>query len=170
MATELNTHHGQNIEWTAYRNGHNELECLLTLDGVVYDSSDLAFSVHFRKPESDDDELTLTEGSGLTHTGALGELVIPLTESNAALLTRPKYFILIDYVLDGKVYALAQGYVTIVKESNPGTTTESVTIPVNISGVTVNMDVTIPAVDGELDGGSASSVYLAEQSIDGGSA
>lgn len=145
----INTHLGSNIEWTVYRNGHNELECRLTLDGVAYNISTLSFSVYFRRPQKDDNKLTLIEEpNGLTNGGATGILTIPLTEANLITLPADRYFILIEYTLDGKKYPLAQGFVTISNETNPGKTTDSVTIPVNISGVQVNMAVTIPGSSG----------------------
>ena len=143
-ATQINTHLAKNIEWTIYRNGHNELQLALTLNGAAYDSSALNLTARFRTPDGSEDKLTLAQDDAeITNGGATGLITIPLTEAQIETIPRDRYFIVVDYPLSGKTYPLVTGFTNIVSETNPGTTTTTATIPVNISGTTVNMSVTL---------------------------
>lgn len=117
--------------------------CALLLNDEAYDISGLVFKMYFRRPNSSEDVLVLTEGEGLTNAGVLGTISVVLTAEQLADLVRDRYFFVIEYTVSSKTYPLLQGYLQIKDETNPGDTTTSVTIPVNVDGVTVSMEVTM---------------------------
>lgn len=138
--TEINTHYGTNIKWIVYRNGYNAWVGTLS---PTTDISSLTFTAYFRTPSGSSNKLTLTQGSGITNGGAAGTITIELTEAQLATLQRDRYFIVIEYTVDSKAYPLAQGYIEISDETNPGTTSTTATIPVSIEGTSVSMSVTM---------------------------
>ena len=141
--TTINTHHGKNINWTVYKNGYNSFVCALLLNDEAYDISGLVFKMYFRRPNSSENVLVLTEGDGLTNGGELGTLTVVLTSEQLATLVRDRYFLVIEYTVSSKTYPILQGYLQIKDETNPEDTTTSVTIPVNVEGASLQMDVRI---------------------------
>lgn len=144
------THLGQNINWIAYRNGHNQYTITITSSGSAFDISTYVFSVNFRTIGGTTNKLQLTEGSGITNSGATGVLTIDLSEANIVNLPRDTYFYEIVYTKSSKDYPFFQGNITLSSESNPASTSTSVSVSVNLAGSVVSVAVSL-AVDDPSD-------------------
>ncbi len=139
--TTINTHQGVNIDggWIIYRNSINAFRIVLT--GL--DTTSIVFSMEFYTPGGTTPKLTLTESDGEIVNDDAGTIDYTLSVDNIETLPRDRYFFVIKYTTDGETYPLAQGYTNITIETNPGSTTTSVTIPVSVSSTQINMSVTM---------------------------
>lgn len=142
------THLGQNFNWIAYKNGHNTYTITFTSGGSAFDISSYVFVVNIRASGGSTNKLQLTEASGITNGGATGILTIDLTKTQAqTTLPRDLYFYEIAYTKTSKVYALIQGNLSLSSESNPGSTTTSVSMSVSLAGTAISAAITLPGTD-----------------------
>lgn len=169
----INTHTGTDFAWIAWKGGHNRWTVNFTLNGSAYDISGMTFTLNIRIPGSSTNALQLTQGSGLTNGGVTGLLTIDLTQTQSSTtLPGDYYFYELIYVSSSKTYAAFQGGLNLLTETNPGETTTSTTAEVSLAGTDIDAEITlIGSFDNSgIDGGSASSTYLADQNINGGGA
>ena len=169
----INTHLGQDYPWIAFKNGHNTFTATFTSSGSAFNITNYVFTVNIRKVGASTNELQLTQGAGITNGGATGVLTIDLTQTQAGTtLPGDYYFYEIIYVINSKTYSFLQGGLQLAAQGNPESTTTSVSVTVNLAGTNVSAAVTLNGfyADSPIDGGSASTIYLASQSIDGGTA
>ncbi len=171
--SEIVTHLGQNYPWIAYKNGHNSFTISFIESSLPFDISNLTFTLNIRKIGDSTNQLQLTQGSGLTNGGASGVLSIALTQAQASTtLPGDFYFYEIIYVNSSKTYAAFQGQLNLLSESNSTSTSTSITASISLAGTALTATITAlsPYESAEIDGGSAASVYLTSQSINGGGA
>lgn len=148
----INSHLGKNIEdgWIIYRDSDNAFRTIMTneSDDSALDTSAMVFSLEFFKPGESTPVLTLTEADGDITNDDAGIIDYSLSQADIlASLPRDRYLFVIKYTISGgDQKPLAQGYTNITRATNPGSTTTSVNLPVNVAGVTVNMAVTIGGV------------------------
>lgn len=142
--TQIVTHLGQNLNWTAYKNGHNQFTLTFTESGSAFDLSDYTFVVNIRRTAGyPTNKLQLTEGSGITNGGATGILTIDLTEAQASTtLPGDHFFYEIVYTFESKDYPLVQGQLTLAEGSNPASSNTSASVSVSMSGSAVSVTVT----------------------------
>lgn len=171
--SDIVTDLGENINWKCYKVGHNEFTITCTESGSAFNLSSYVFTCRIRKPGTTTDLLTLTEGSGITNGGASGIITITLSETQAnTTLPGDTYFYELTYVVSSQKKRMIQGILTLSREQNPSSSATSLSATINMSGSNVSASITMNGAFGNsnIDGGSASTVYLASQSIDGGSA
>lgn len=141
------THLGENLNWTAYKNGHNQYTITFTSSGSAYSLSGYVFTLNVTKMGGTTNELQLTEGSGITNGGATGVLTIDLTQTQASTtLPGNDYWYEIVYTVNAKVYALLQGSLTLANKTNPESTSTSVSVAVNLAGSPVSAAITLAGV------------------------
>ena len=167
------THLGTDFTWKAFRQGHNSFTInFVGEDSLPYDISGIPFTAHFRRDQYSEDLFTLTESGQIVNGGAAGTLMIPLSLDNIEDFLPSDYnFWMIDYVVSGKTYALFQGGLQLSVD-NPSSTATSLTATVNLAGTSITASITLAggSGSGDIDGGSASTVYSTGQSVDGGGA
>lgn len=140
--TTINTDLGKNLEWRAYRYGHNEVKFVFTEDGDPFGLTDFEFSMIFRSPGKSSEVLELDEDGGISNGGANGILTITLTAEDIETLVQDRYYFEIRYTKDGNQYRLSQGYIHLQKEQNQSNDNVEIAMPVTDSaGQTVNMSV-----------------------------
>lgn len=142
--SEIVTHLGQNYPWISYKNGHNQFTVNFTLNGSAYDISTFTFTVNIRKVGDSTNQLSLTQGSGVTNGGVTGLLTIALTQTQS-MTTLPGdfYFYEIIYVKSSKTYSLFQGQLNLLAESNSSSTSTSITAAVSLAGTALTADVSL---------------------------
>lgn len=151
MNTIINTDLGKDLEWRAYRYGHNEIKFLLSQNNAPFDLTDYEFTLVFREPGKSQEVFELDEAEGLSNGGATGVLTVALEADDIAdSLKKDRYFFEIRYVKDGNQFRLTQGFIELQKERNKSNDNAEVSMPVtDSSGQTVN--VTVLAFGSEFD-------------------
>lgn len=147
---------GENINWKCYKSGHNDftIDCDTDDIGTAFDLTPYAFTGRIRKIGFTDDLLTLTEGDGITNGGANGIITIVLTEAKiAANLPGDTYFFELTYLVSGTKKRMIQGILTLSREQNPGSSSTSLKVTVNVNGSEVKAKITV-------GGGSAGDIPL----------
>lgn len=140
--TTINTDLGKNLEWRAYRYGHNEVKFVFTENGDPFDLTDFEFSMVFRSPGKSTEVLELNEDGWISNGGANGILTITLTAEDIEDLVQDRYYFEIRYTKGGNQYRLSQGYIHLQKEQNQSNDNIEIAMPVTDSaGQTVNMSV-----------------------------
>jgi hypothetical protein len=164
------THLGSNFPWIAYKNGQNTFTVAFTESASAFDLTAYTFICSIRKIGDSANQLQLTQGSGITNGTTTGIITIDLTAANIlASLPASEYFYEVTYIVNSKSYALIQGILQISSEQNPGNTTTSLDLAVSLAGTNIQASITLAGGggSGEYDGGSASSIYLPTQILDG---
>jgi hypothetical protein len=138
----INTHRGVNKKWDAYRNGHNSFVMNFTASSVAVDQTANTYVCNIKRTGASTNELQLTEGAGITNGGVTGIVSIALTKTQIeTYLPGADYFYEIIYTNGGLQYGLLQGGLALHSQSNPGTSTTSLDITVNMGGVNVDVEV-----------------------------
>lgn len=164
---------GQNFNWKCYKVGQNDFTITCTSGGSAFNLTSYVFTLRIRKSMTSTDLLTLTEGSGITNGGASGIITISLTETQAnTTLPGDTYFYELTYVVSSQKFRMIQGILTLSRELNPSSSSTSLSATINMGGSSVAAAITMNGAFGNsnIDGGHASSVYLADQNINGGNA
>jgi hypothetical protein len=139
----------------------------LTLLGAAYNILDSFRFILKPMAESADSEALIDITNATTLVIDANEIRVPLTEANSDIDRTKCYYELRNTTTGQNWY---QGVVTITRGLAPDGTETEVEGTINVGDTVVTGTITLTPNDGELDGGSASSVYLVEQVIDGGNA
>lgn len=154
-----------------YRKGEGRALTLEFLESAAaFNLTPYTFLFQVTEIDSDTVLFGLTQGSGLTNGGAAGNLVIDPSDDDVDLDEK-------TYEYKLKISAPANetwfnGQFVINNSPQEDTDSDSATINLDIGNVTLQVTITMNGAFGNsnIDGGSASTVYLADQSIDGGDA
>lgn len=141
----INTYISVQKEWVAGRGFNNVFTITFTLNGSAFNISAYTFAVAIRRIGGETNVLSLTQASGITNGGATGILTIQVTEANSETIDADSYFYSIDYTVGGLFYSLFHGTFNLLKEYNPNTINNSVTVPVSLAGTAVSAEVTLAA-------------------------
>lgn len=142
--SDIVTDLGTNYNWKAFKQGHNAFTITLLQSAVAFDISSYVFTLNIRKVGSTTNELSLTEGSGITNGGASGILSIALTQAQAGTtLKGDTYFWELSYVADSLTYRMFQGTLTLSNERNPSSSSTSLTANVSLAGTALTANITL---------------------------
>lgn len=139
----INTYISVQREWNAGRSFNNSFTITFTINGSAFDISTYTFSLAIRRIGGETDVLSLTQGSGITNGGASGVLTIQITDTQTETIDANSYFYSINYVVGLLPYSVFHGTFNLLKDYNPNTIDNSVTVPVNLAGTNVNADVSL---------------------------
>lgn len=139
----INTYISVQKEWVAGRGFNNVFTITFTLNGSAFNISAYTFAVAIRRIGGETNVLSLTQSAGITNGGATGILTIQVTEAQTETIDADSYFYSIDYTVGGLFYSLFHGTFNLLKEYNPNTINNSVTVPVSLAGTDVNASVTL---------------------------
>jgi hypothetical protein len=138
------THLGIDFPWVAYKNGHNTFTITFTSSGSAFNISAYTFVVNIRRIGSSTNVLQLTQGVGVTNGTTTGILTVDLSQTHASTtLPGTDYFYEVGYTVNEKYYALLEGGLKLLSESNPGETTSSVSLSVSLAGTNVSAAITL---------------------------
>lgn len=123
--SEIVTDLGQNKPWRAWKHGDNPWTINLFEDAahtIPFSLVSYVFTlnIYANSNTKGTPKLVLTEGSGLTNSGADGTLEIMLTKAQAVALKGNDFFYVLSYVTSSQTYRIYQGPLTLQTGNNPG--------------------------------------------------
>lgn len=130
-------------EWIARRGFNNQFSIAFLEDGDPFDISDYTFSLNIRKIGDTANKLQLDQVEGLTNGGSSGMLTVQLSVEDSNLLRAQSYYYELNYSISGNPYGLLHGTLKIVQQYNDDQVSDSITIPVNLGGSEISMEVNL---------------------------
>jgi hypothetical protein len=146
MAT-INTDLSSQYQWLIRQGAHNTFTVTFTNSAVAFDISSYVFTLSIRPIGSSTNSLQLTQGAGITNSGATGILTIDITSTQSTALSG-SYFYEITYVKSTKTFGLIHGTADVIKTYNSASATSSLSLSVSLAGTNISAAITLAGSSG----------------------
>lgn len=161
------------LEWIARKAQAAALTIRCTLNASAFDLSDYDFTAELFRVGSTVPTVSLTESSGITNGGSSGVLNINYTPTQLDIIPDSYRWYLKAVHPDGFTYQWLNAPFTLNGELYDGSSSQEADVTIDLGDITLELAITLTGGgggSGDIDGGSSSSIYTENQTIDLGGA